>query len=329
MINRENSISSLRFIGDELSCTEKCMHNIISSIELDIVKEALMHIIFTGGKRLRPSLTILSAKICGNNSPKISRLAACIELIHTASLIHDDILDHSDLRRGRKTINYLWNNNIGVLVGDYCYGVASKSMTEQFEPKILSALSDAFISTTEGEVLELIHTNNIQMTKDLYLQIIGKKTAVLFGVACKSGAILAKAPDRMTDSLAEFGYNFGIAFQIMDDILDYTSKTDECGKKVGTDFTEGKITLPIIFALNKVSSQHADIIRELLLSNTKNKSLFNEVCSILNECGCINDTLNEMNVYVTKAKEILSLFKPSLERNALTELLQHTFIETC
>ncbi|NJM93119.1 MAG: polyprenyl synthetase family protein, partial [Rhodospirillaceae bacterium] len=213
-----------------------------------LIPQLAGHIIAAGGKRLRPMLTLAAAQICGYQGLGHIRLATAVEFIHTATLLHDDVVDESDLRRGETSANVLWGNKASVLVGDFLFSRAFQLMVADGSLRILEILCGASAKIAEGEVLQLMTSNDTATTEQAYLEVIKGKTAILFSAACEVGAVLADRPKREQESLASFGLNLGIAFQLIDDALDYSAKQEALGKKIGDDFREGKITLPVILA---------------------------------------------------------------------------------
>lgn len=210
------------------------------------IPEVTAHLVGAGGKRLRPLLTLASAALCGYEGPHDARLAATVEFIHTATLLHDDVVDGSDRRRGRPTANLLWDNTSSVLVGDYLFARAFQLMVETGSLRVLDILAGAAATIAEGEVLQLTATRNLAVDEAVYLRIARGKTAALFAAACEVGGVIAGAPQRQVDALRAYGDALGIAFQIADDLLDYRGDTGATGKDVGADFAEGKMTLPVI-----------------------------------------------------------------------------------
>ena len=223
------------------------------SSDVLLINQIAEHIVAAGGKRLRPMLHLLAARAAGHDGREHLQLAAVIEFIHTATLLHDDVVDESDLRRGRKTANALWGNAASVLVGDFLYSRSFQLMVELDRVPVMRILADTTNAIAEGEVLQLLHVHNPDTDEAAYLRVIERKTAVLFSAATRLGAVLAGSGEAMEAALAEYGMNLGYAFQIADDVLDYTSDADTLGKNLGDDLAEGKATLPVIHAM-----QHGD-----------------------------------------------------------------------
>ncbi len=224
--------------------------------EADLIADIGRHIILPGGKRIRPILTILSSYICNYSNPQNHHynLAAAVELIHTATLLHDDVVDNGELRRGKKTANSIWGNKASILVGDYLLSTAFQLMVKSNSIKVLDLLSNTSRIMSDGEVMQLMNSSDIDIKEDKYIQIISQKTAILFAAATSVGAIISNSSAQEEQALYDFGINLGIAFQIMDDILDYSSSSNVLGKEIGDDFFEGKVTLPIIIAYEKANN---------------------------------------------------------------------------
>ena len=216
--------------------------------EVPLIPQLASHVIAAGGKRLRPMLTLASAQLCSYRGRRQLGLAACVEFIHTATLLHDDVVDESDLRRGLATANTLWGNKPSVLVGDFLFSRAFQLMVLDGSLEVLKILSDASAIIAEGEVAQLITANDTETTEADYLRVIGDKTAALFDAACRIGAVVGERSEAEQEALGRYGRTFGIAFQLVDDVLDYVANQAALGKAVGDDFREGKITLPVVLA---------------------------------------------------------------------------------
>jgi octaprenyl-diphosphate synthase len=214
-----------------------------------LINQVSEYIIGAGGKRLRPMLLLLAAQALGHRGPDAHQLAAVVEFIHTATLLHDDVVDESDLRRGRRTANAVWGNAASVLVGDFLYSRSFQLMVELDRMEVMRILADTTNQIAEGEVLQLLHVRNPDTDEAAYLRVIERKTAVLFAAATRLGALLAGADAKTCDALHEYGLQLGYAFQIADDVLDYAADADALGKNLGDDLAEGKATLPLIHAI--------------------------------------------------------------------------------
>ncbi|MFN3936768.1 MAG: polyprenyl synthetase family protein [Gemmobacter sp.] len=235
-------------LGAEMAAVNALIRERMASEHAPRIPEVTAHLVEAGGKRLRPMLTLAAARLCGYEGAHHIRLAATVEFIHTATLLHDDVVDESQRRRGRPTANLLWDNKSSVLVGDYLFARAFQLMTETGSLRILSILSDASATIAEGEVLQLTAAHNLRTDADTYLRVVRGKTAALFAAACEVGGVIAAAPEAQVDALRAYGDALGIAFQMADDLLDWGGSAELIGKNTGDDFRERKVTLPVIHA---------------------------------------------------------------------------------
>ncbi|OWU85408.1 farnesyltranstransferase [Oceanicola sp. 22II-s10i] len=236
-------------LSDDLSAVNGLIRQRMASRHAPRIPEVTAHLVEAGGKRLRPMLVLAAARLCGYGGPHHVSLAATVEFIHTATLLHDDVVDESNQRRGRPTANLLWDNKSSVLVGDYLFARAFQLMVETGSLRVLDILSNAAATIAEGEVLQLTAAQDLRTTEDTYLQIVRGKTAALFSAATESGSVIAGADERVVDGLRDYGDALGIAFQMADDLLDYQGDSGATGKNVGDDFRERKMTLPVIRAI--------------------------------------------------------------------------------
>ena len=288
-----------KVISEELEKLESSLALSVSS-EIELATEVSNYIVNSGGKRIRPAICILVAKAFGYSGDDLIRLASSIELLHTATLIHDDVVDESQMRRGKESIQKKWDNAHGVLVGDFVYSKAFQLMASFDNPNIIRALANATNRISEGEVLQLSLKNQDQLTERQYFEIIDRKTAELFKVSSVTAGILSDCNESQLNSLAKFSTSLGIAFQIQDDILDYYGDENLTGKKVGKDYEEGKITLPIIIALRNTDDENNKKILSLFRNNKKNQ--FSEVLEILEKV----DTYEKMqNVFMSYAEDCM------------------------
>ena len=239
---------------------------------VDRIPEVSNHIIKLGGKRLRPILTLTTSKMCGYNEDMHINLAAAVELMHTATLLHDDVVDDSDLRRGKSTSHIVWDNKSSILVGDFLLGKAFQLMVETKSIDCLKNLSNASAKIAEGEVMQLIASDNIKTTEDRYMGIIEAKTAELFSTACVVSALITKSKDEEINALTSFGKNLGIAFQLKDDALDYIGNKNSLGKNTGNDFLEGKVTLPVILAYRRGNNKERKFFEDIFNNRIRNKN---------------------------------------------------------
>jgi len=283
-----------------------------------LINQIAEHIIGGGGKRLRPMLHLLAARAAGYRGQDHVQLAAVIEFIHTATLLHDDVVDESDLRRGRKTANALWGNAASVLVGDFLYSRSFQLMVELDRLRVMRILADTTNAIAEGEVLQLLNIGNPDTDETAYLAVIERKTAVLFAAATRLGAVLAGLPAEQEEALHRYGMQLGFAFQITDDLLDYVSDAGTLGKNIGDDIAEGKPTLPLIYAIARSAPDQAASLRRAIESGGLD-SLDNIVHAI-RDSGALELTRAKARAYAADARAALAPLPPSSERTAL-ELL--------
>lgn len=309
----------LDLIEKDLKKLEFAIDNIYKT-DVKIIKKITDHIIKSGGKRIRPILVILTSKLCGYRGERHIRYAAVIEFIHTATLLHDDVIDNAELRRGSSTANILWGNQASVLAGDFLYSKSFELMSKEGNMDIIKTVSSATTILSEGEILELIKTSDINLTEEEYFDIINKKTAILFSVACEIGGILGKTTEKKVRQLSDFGKYLGIAFQLIDDLLDYKGEKETFGKQLGTDLKEGKVTLPLIHALKHGSDEDFALIKEKLQKREIDKDDFNTVKTIVERYGGFDYTYNTTKLYIDKARKCLDGFGSSKYKDALLSL---------
>jgi len=286
-----------------------------------LIPQLAGHIIAAGGKRLRPILTLASAQLCGYQGRRHLALAACVEVIHTATLLHDDVVDQSDLRRGLSTANAVWGNQPSVLVGDFLFSRAFQLMVVDGSLKVLEILSDASAVIAEGEVQQLITTNDTSTSEDDYLSVIGAKTAALFAAACRIGAVVAERPEAEELALGTYGRNFGIAFQLVDDILDFSARQAELGKTVGDDFREGKITLPVILAYRRGDEAEREFWRRCLEDLDQNEADLAHAIVLMDRHNALGDSMARARHYGAKARAALDIFPSSPIKREMIEVV--------
>ncbi len=293
--------------------------------EIDLIKKMSSHHLSSGGKRLRALLTLGSAKLSGYNlGERDVNLAACVELIHSATLLHDDVIDESSLRRGIKTTNSIWGNQSSILVGDYLLSRCFEIMVEDGDLEILKLLSSTSAKIAQGEVLQLQHKGEADLLEDTYINIINLKTAALFSAATKTGACLAGSNEKEKKALESYGKNLGLAFQIADDALDYYGKDKFFGKEIGKDFFEGKVTLPIIFLCQKVNENEKEYIRKIFKKNNRSKNEFEEIQNLIKKYDSINACFKRAEHFVNISYNALNIFKPSREKSILQNLTSYS-----
>jgi len=293
---------------------------IINELSSDVVLINQMghYIVGNGGKRLRPMLLLLVAKALNAMDGRHLILAAVIEFIHTATLLHDDVVDDSELRRGKESANAVWGNAASVLVGDYLYSKAFEMMVRTGNMRVMEILSKTTTAIAEGEVLQLLNCNNPETTEAKYLDVISRKTAILFSAATRLGAVISAAQASSEESLSRYGLHLGVAFQLIDDALDYKASQENLGKKLGDDLAEGKPTLPLIYAIQKASQAEASIIIKAIKEGKR--EVFNEVFDIVNKTNAIAYTEQRAEQEADKAIEALLDLPESIYKNALIDL---------
>jgi octaprenyl-diphosphate synthase len=312
----------LECIGDDLEKVDQEFRNNLRS-NVPIISAIGEYLLLSGGKRFRAKLLLLSSKLCGYHGELHISMASLIEFIHTATLLHDDVVDRAELRRGTDSANSKWGDEVCVLVGDFLFTKCFSLLVQSGNWKILQTISKATTIMAEGELEELIKTNDLSLTEDGYLSIITRKTAFLISAATQIGAILGNVSEEKERALSDFGMNVGIAFQLIDDNLDYTSNEEEFGKKIGIDLQDGKITLPLISTLHHCNQEEEAIIRETVESNPITKKAFFRVVEIIERHHGIQYTLEKAKGYVERAKEHLRLFPNSKEKEALYALADY------
>jgi len=316
-----NSYSELKNSVDEkLILVEERIKSKLSS-KVNLVDEMTSYHLRTGGKRLRALLTLGSAKICGySKGSRDVNLAACVELIHAATLMHDDVIDNSEIRRGKKTLNSIWGNQSSILVGDYLLSRCFEMMVEDGNLEILKLLSTTSAEISQGEVLQLQHKGEIDMLEETYLKIISAKTASLFAAATKVGSILANKESKIKEALEFYGKNLGLTFQIADDSLDYNSELKFFGKKIGNDFYEGKITLPIILLYQKANIKERSELKKLFEKNQRNEDELKKVLLMIKNYNIISDCYSKAEYFINLASNSLIIFDDSKEKEILKNL---------
>ena len=288
---------------------------------VDLVKKMTDYHLNTGGKRLRALLTLGSSKLCGyTKGTRDINLAACVELIHAATLMHDDVIDNGSIRRGKKTPNKIWGNHSSVLAGDYLLSRCFEMMVEDGNIEVLKLLSSTSSIIAQGEILQLQHRGEVDMLEETYLKIISSKTAELFAAATKVGAILSEMKTKEKEALEFYGRNLGLTFQIADDTLDYNSELKLFGKNIGQDFYEGKITLPIILLFQKANKDEKETLKKTFAKEERNQNDLNYTLSLIKKYDIINSCYQKAKHYINLSSNSLSVFKDSEEKNILENL---------
>ena len=288
--------------------------------EIPLINDIVNHIVLSGGKRIRPALTLICSKLCNYNEKRHIALAAAVEFIHTATLLHDDVVDESKLRRGLPTANEVFGNKASVLVGDFLLSQAFQFMVADGSLKVLKILSDASAIIAKGEVMQLMSEGEPQTSIDHYLGIITSKTAALFAAACELGAIVSEKSEHET-ALRNFGLNIGIAFQLVDDALDYVANEETLGKTVGDDFREGKITLPVILAYAAGNKEEKTFWIRTMSDLEQTHDDLDKAIVLLEKHNAISKTITMAESYCNKSRDYLANFPQSLARTALFDLV--------
>ena len=286
-----------------------------------LIPQLAGHLIAAGGKRLRPMLTLGAAALCNYKGDRHIRLSACVEFIHTATLLHDDVVDESDLRRGRESANAVWGNQASVLVGDFLFSRSFQLMTADGSIEVLRILSEASALIAEGEVQQLITTNDTETDESAYLEVIKGKTAKLFAAAAEIGAVVAERPKAEQKALESYGMNLGIAFQLVDDVLDYSAKQEKLGKTVGDDFLEGKITLPVILAFRRGDDHERAFWRRTLGHLDQQKGDLAKAQQLMAKHKTLSDSLDRARHYAAIARDALGLFDDGPAKDALIDVV--------
>ncbi len=305
--------------ADLEACNRLIVERMHSPVAL--IPQLAAHIVAAGGKRLRPLLTLAAARLCGYRGTRHVALAACVEFIHTATLLHDDVVDESALRRGQASANALFGNKASVLVGDFLFARAFRLMVDDGSLKVLAILSQAAATIAEGEVLQLVTQNDTATTEEQYLQVIEGKTAALFAAATRVGAVVADRPEAEEEALDAYGRNLGVAFQLVDDALDYAAEQEQLGKTVGDDFREGKITLPVLLAFARGTEEERGFWRRTLEEREQAETDLATAQALIARHGALRDTFARARAYGEAALDALSGFPDGAERQALAGIV--------
>ncbi|PKQ12721.1 MAG: polyprenyl synthetase family protein [Alphaproteobacteria bacterium HGW-Alphaproteobacteria-1] len=307
-------------LADKLDAVNTLIRARMASRHAPRIPEVTAHLVEAGGKRLRPMLTLAAADLCGYRGEHDVRLAATVEFIHTATLLHDDVVDESASRRGRPTANLLWDNKSSVLVGDYLFARAFQLMVETGSLRVLDILADAAATIAEGEVLQLSAARDLATTEATYLQIVRGKTAALFSAATQVGGVISAAPEEQVSALFTYGDALGIAFQIVDDLLDYQGDPKATGKNVGDDFRERKLTLPVIRALAGAGEDERAFWRRTIEKGDQRDGDLDRAMTLLNGCGALDETRAEALQWIDSARAALGALPDHPVRDMLDAL---------
>ncbi len=314
---RPDFASIRRLVEEPMQAVDRLILDELRS-EVVLINQIGHYIVNSGGKRLRPMLLLLAAEAIACTQPHKVTLAAVIEFIHTATLLHDDVVDESTLRRGQETANALWGNSASVLVGDYLYSRSFELMVSVRSLRVMEILSRTTTAIAEGEVLQLLNCNNPATTEEDYLKVISRKTAILFSTAVQLVAVLAEAPAAIEQGLTDYGLHLGIAFQLIDDALDYRAKPEKLGKNLGDDLADGKPTLPLIYAMAHADAAQAEILRHAIEQG--DRDAFRDVFAVVQATDAIAYTSRRAVEEADKAVAALTVLPDSVYRQALIDL---------
>ncbi len=305
-------------IQKDLNRVEQMIAETLRSENL-FIQQMVDYLADSSGKRIRPALAILSAKYCGEVTEETIGLGAALEMIHVATLIHDDIIDNSEVRRKQKTLNFKWGNEVSVLMGDYMFASSFYLMAKKLPKNVLGTLADTTNIICRGEISETFHRFNAGLTESQYFKVIEEKTASLFAASCQTGAMLAEGDETVIENLYRFGLGIGMAFQVIDDTLDFVGKESKVGKPVMSDFQEGKLTLPVIYCLDSATKAEKEKLVEIVLSKVKEEPDFEFLNSLIEKYKAIDFSVQKARFFVEKAKRAIA---PLNGNNSISELLQ-------
>ncbi len=313
----------VHLVGPDIAA---CNRAIVARLDspVALIPQLAAHIVAAGGKRLRPLLTLAAARMCGYGGARHIDLAACVEFIHTATLLHDDVVDESLLRRGLSSANSVFGNKASVLVGDFLFARAFQLMVADGSLQVLAILSKAAATIAEGEVLQLVTQHDLSTSEAQYLDVVRGKTAALFAAACQVGAVVADRPVPEQQALADYGTNLGIAFQLVDDALDYAADQATLGKTVGDDFREGKVTLPVLAAYHSADPEEREFWVRTIEASSQTQVDLDRAMALMARCGAIRTTLDHAAVFAHNAKAALAIFPRSPLRDALADVADYT-----
>jgi octaprenyl-diphosphate synthase len=312
----------LSVVNDDLVDIEKELTQNLSPY-FDVVSQVASHILFSGGKRLRPLLFVLSTRICDYSGNMANKFSIIFEYLHTATLLHDDIVDGATLRRGKRVANSIWGNPTAVLVGDFLLARASSIAAETGRLKVIKVLAEITENMSQGEIHQLMKKGSLDISETEYLEVIRRKTAVLFQGACSIGAMVADAPAEKETALSAYGFNLGMAFQMTDDLIDYTSDTEILGKEVGADLREGKLTLPVIHSLKHAEANDRVSMEKIIKNRDFSVEEFEMLIDLMKKYNGISHTKKLAASYIQKAKKSLSEFSFSENKNLLTMIADY------
>ena len=313
----------LALVKDDLREIETALEENLNP-HLDLVSKIAGHILFSGGKRLRPLLTVLSARICGYDGDYDKTFSTIFEYLHAATLLHDDLVDQATLRRGKPVAHSIWDNATTVLVGDFLLARALSIASETELPNVIRIVAEITENMSQGEIHQLMRKGSLDLTEKEYMEIIRRKTAVLFQGACRVSALIAGAPKEKEIALSDYGFNLGIAFQMVDDLLDYTLDTGVLGKEVGADLKEGKLTLPVIYSLKAADAEDRAQMETIIKNRDFSVHVFKKLISLIKKYGGQKYTEKLAAEYVRNAKDALAVFNNSKTKDILLMIADYT-----
>jgi len=290
---------------------------------LDLVSEIAHHTLFSGGKRLRPLLMVLAAKLCGYNDNNAPKYATIFEYLHAATLLHDDLVDGAAMRRGKPVANSVWDNSTAVLVGDFLLARSLSIASETGRTRIIKVIAEITENMSQGEIQQLMRKGALDLGEEEYMQVIRRKTAVLFQGACRMSAILCDMPQTKEKALADYGLNLGLAFQMADDLLDYTLDSAVLGKLAGADLREGKLTLPVICTLGRAGDKDRRRMMDIIKNKDFSQAQFESLIQMLHKYGGIDYTIQCAREYIQRAKQVLSVFEDSAPKEILMDIADY------
>jgi octaprenyl-diphosphate synthase len=312
----------LAMVKDDLAAIEIALEQNLNPY-LDLISKVARHILFSGGKRLRPLLMVLSARLCGYKGDYDKTLSTVFEYMHAASLLHDDLIDDASVRRGKPVAHSIWGNSAAILVGDFLLARSLSISAKTGDMKVIRTIAKITENMSQGEIHQLMRKGELDISEDEYMEVIRRKTAVLFQGACRISAIITAAPNGKEKALSNYGYNLGLAFQMADDLLDYTSDTKALGKEVGADLKEGKLTLPVIYSLKVADMKDRTRMENIIKNEDFSVNDFETLVELLKKYKGISYTQKMAAEHISKAKKALSIFEPSKTKEILIKVADY------
>ena len=312
----------LAMVKDDLAAIEIALEQNLNPY-LDLISKVARHILFSGGKRLRPLLMVLSARLCGYKGDYDKTLSTVFEYMHAASLLHDDLIDDASMRRGKPVAHSIWGNSAAILVGDFLLARSLSIAVKTGNMKIIRTIAKITENMSQGEIHQLMRKGELDISEEEYMEVIRRKTAVLFQGACRISAIITAAPNEKEKALSNYGYNLGLAFQMADDLLDYTSDTKALGKEVGADLKEGKLTLPVIYSLKAADMKDRTRMENIIKNEDFSVNDFETLVELLKKYKGISYTQKMAAEHISKAKKALSIFEPSKTKEILIKVADY------